>query len=75
VVAGDSYLDKAADQIADVRVAAVTSVGVGDDERAKVDDRRGFALLFGHAHAREVLVLVGGEKRAHQSGGLVRDLA
>ena len=40
-----------------------------------VDGRRRLALFFGHARAREVLVLVGGEKCAHQSGGLVGHLA
>ncbi len=75
VVAGYADLDEAADQIADMRVAAVTGVGVGDDERPKVDDRCCLALFFGHARACEVLVLVGGEKRAHQSGGLVWHLA
>ena len=75
VVAGHSDLDEAADQIADMRVATVTGVGVGDDERPKVDDRCRLALFFGHPRAREVLVLVGGEKRPHQSGGLVGHLA
>ena len=55
-------------------VPAVTGVGIGDDERPKVDDRCRLALFFGHPHAREVLVLVGGEKCPHQSGGLVRYL-
>ena len=75
VVAGHADLDKAADQIADMRVSAVTGVGVGDDERAIVDGRCRLALFLGHPHAREVLVLVGSEKRPHQSGGLVGHLA
>ena len=75
VVARHSDLDKAADEIADVRVSAVTGVSVGDDERPEVDGWRRVALFFGHSGAYEVLILVGGEKRAHQSGGLVGHLA
>jgi len=45
-----------------VRVTTVSGVGVGDDERPEVDDRCRLALFFGHSCAREVLVLVGGEK-------------
>jgi len=75
VVARHSDLDKAADEIADVRVSAVTGVSVGDDERPEVDGWRRVALFFGHSGAYEVLILVGGEKRAHHSGGLVGHLA
>ncbi len=75
VIARHADFDKAADQIADMRVSAVTGVGVGNDERPEVDDGRGLALFFGHARARKVLVLVGGEKSAHQSGSFVWHLA
>ncbi len=37
VVARHADLDEAADQVAHVRVAAVTGVGVGDDERPEVE--------------------------------------
>src|SRR5208282_1265797 len=75
VVARHTDLDKAADEIAHMRVPTVPCIGVGDDERSKVDDRCRRALFFGHARAREVLVLVGGEKCAHQSRGLIWNLA
>ncbi len=48
VVAGHADLDKAADQVADVGVAAVAGVGVGDDEGPVVDLGRGCALPVGH---------------------------
>ena len=51
VVAGHADLDEAADQVAHVGVAAVAGVGVGDDERAEVDLRRGLALRLGHPRA------------------------
>jgi hypothetical protein len=52
VVAGHADLDEAADEVAHVRVAAVAGVGVGDDERPEVDERRRGALLLAHARAR-----------------------
>ena len=61
VVAGHPDFNKAADQIADMRVSTVTGIGVGDDERAIVDGRCRLALFLGHPHAGEVLVLVGSE--------------
>ena len=70
VVARHADLDEAADQVADMRVAAVAGVGVGDDEGPIVDDRRRLALFLGHPRAREVLVLVGGQQRADQSARL-----
>ena len=39
VIAGDADLDEAADEVAHVGVAAVTGVGVGDDEGPEVDGR------------------------------------
>ncbi len=75
VVAGHADLDEAADEIADMSVSTVTGVGVGDDERPIVDGRCRLALFLGHPHAGEVLVLVGGEKCSHQSGGFVWHLA
>ena len=44
VVAGDPGLDEPADQIPDMSVAAVSGVGVGDDERPVVDLRDGSTL-------------------------------
>ena len=75
VVAGHPGLDEAADQVADVRVAAVAGVGVGDDERPVVVGRGGGALRRGHPRAQEPLVAVGGEQGAHQDRRLVGDLA
>ena len=45
VIAGNPDLDEAADQVADVRVSAVAGVGVGDDERPKIDLGRRRLLL------------------------------
>ena len=75
VIAGHAHLDEAAHQVPHVRVAAVSGVGVGDDEGAKVDGLAGLSLLLGHASAREVLVLVGGEERADDRRRLVGHLA
>jgi hypothetical protein len=75
VVAGHADLDEAPDQVADVGVAAVAGVGVGDDEGAEVHLGRAPALLLGHARAREELVPVGGEERADDGRGLVGHLA
>ena len=75
VVARDSDLDEATDQVPDVRVTAVTRVGVRDDERAEVDLRRRSTLLLVHLGAGEVLVLVGGQERPDQAGRLIGDLA
>src|SRR5208282_3516808 len=60
VISRNADFYKAANQIADVRVAAVTGVGVGDDEGPEIHGRSCLALLFGHARPREVLILVGG---------------
>ena len=75
VVTGNADFDEAADEVADVRVSAVTRVGVGDDERPEVDLRRRPALRFRHPRTQEVLVPVGGEQRPDDRGGLVRHLA
>ena len=58
-----------------MRVAAMACVGVGDDERAEVDLRRRSTRLLVHLGAREMLVLVGSEERAHQAGSFVGNLA
>jgi hypothetical protein len=57
-----------------MRVPTVTRVGVGDDEWPIVDDGGGLAIFFAHAHAREVLVLIGREQRPHQTRRFVRHL-
>ena len=75
VVAGDAHLDEAANEVADVRVAAVPGVGVGDDEGAEVDLGRRLPLLLGHPRARVELVLVRREQRADDRRRLVGDLA
>ena len=58
VVARHADLDEAADQVANVRVAAVAGVGVGDDERPEVVRRRRGALRLGHPRAQVLLVAV-----------------
>ena len=75
VVAGHADLDKPPDQVAHVRVATVSGVGVGDDERPVVDRvGRGLELLGRHARAQVGLVLVGGQQRANDRRGLVGNL-
>ena len=75
VIAGHTGLDETANQVAHVRISAVAGVGVGDDERPVVVGGRGGSLLFGHPQAQVLLIAVGGQQRAHQSGGLVGHLA
>jgi hypothetical protein len=48
VVAGDTGLDESSNQVAHVRISAVTGVGVGDDERTKIDGRGSSTLFVGH---------------------------
>src|SRR6516165_5346474 len=50
-------------------------VGVSDDERPVVDNRRGGTLLGVHARAHVVLVLIGGYERANDARSLFRNLA
>src|SRR5690554_1490999 len=68
-------LDEAADEVTDVRVAAMAGVGVGDDEGAIIDGGRLRALFFRHAATEEVLVLIRRKEGAHKHGRLVGDLA
>ena len=75
VVARHPHLDEAADQVAHVRVTAVTGVRVGDDERAVVVRGCAGALLLAHVQALVLLVAVRGEERAHQDGGVFGNLA
>src|SRR5690606_31140713 len=75
VVARNAGLDEPADEVAHVRVAAVTRVGVGDDEGPEVHLGRGLALGRVHPRASEALVLVGRQQGAHEAGGLVGHLA
>ena len=74
VVARDPDLDETADQIPDVRVAAVSGVGVGDDERPVIDLRGGSPLRLAQARAGEALVPVRREQGAHDRRGLVGHL-
>ena len=72
VIPGHADLDESPDQVADVGIAPVAGVGVGDDERPEVYGRGRSALGLGHPAAREVLVAIGGQERAHDARGLVR---
>ena len=74
VVARDPDLHETTDQIPDVRVAAVSGVGVGDDEWPVVDLGRGDTLRLAQARAGEALVPVCREQRAHDRRGLVGHL-
>ncbi len=74
VIARDPDLDETTDQIPDVRVAAVSGVGVGDDERPIVDLGRGSTLRLAQARAGEALVPVRHEQGAHNRRGLVGHL-
>src|SRR5215469_14067967 len=56
VVARDPDLDEAANEVPDMRVAAVPRVGVGDDERAVVDLGSRITLSLAQAGAREALI-------------------
>ena len=71
VVARDSDLDEPADQSSGRAVAAVSSVGVGDDERPVVDLGGGSTLRLADAGSGEALVPVRGEQGAHDRRGLV----
>ena len=76
VIAGHTDLDEPADEVADVGVAAVPRVGVGDDERPEVD--RGCRVRAAPRSSdvrMEVLVAVGGEQGADQPRRFVRHLA
>jgi len=75
MVAGHARLDEAANEIADVGVATVTRVGVGNDEGAEVDRGGRGAFFFAHARAIEVLVAVGGEQGADDGRRFVGNLA
>ena len=75
VVARHARLDETANEVAHVGITAVAGVGVGDDERAVVVGRGRRALLVGHAQPQVLLIAVGGQQGAHQSGGLVGHLA
>jgi hypothetical protein len=55
VVARDPDLDETTDQIPDVRVAAVSGIGVGDDEWPIIDLRGGSPLPLAQARAGEAL--------------------
>ena len=74
VVARHAHLDEAADEVADVGVAAVARVGIGDDEGPEVHLGRDLALLLGHAGAGVELVLVRGEQGADDRRRLVGHL-
>ena len=75
VVARHTGLDEAPNQVADVRIPAVTGVGVGDDEGPVVVGRRRGSLRVVHAQPQVLLIAVGGQQRPHQACGLVGHLA
>jgi hypothetical protein len=75
VVAWNPNFNKAPNQVAHVRVSTVAGVGIRDNEGPEVDRRIRLALLFGHAGAGKVLVLVGRKQCAHQAGCFVGYLA
>src|ERR1700733_7902873 len=75
VVARHADLDEAPDQIAHVRIATVTRVGVGDDERPEVVLPGRGALLLSHVQALVLLVAVGGQQCPDQYRGIVGYLA
>ena len=64
VIAGHTGLDEPTDEVADMPVAAMPGVGVGDDERPEVDHRGRGPLVIGHMNAEEMLVAVGREQGA-----------
>ena len=74
VVARDPDLNETADQIPDVRIATMSGVGVGNDERPVVDLGRGSTLRRAHAGPGEPLVPVRREQGAHYRRGLVGHL-
>ena len=75
VVSRHAHFHEAANQVAHVRVSAVSGIGVGDDERPIVEFWRGGPLFCRHTRARKVLVAVGCQQRAHDRGSLVGHLA
>ena len=75
VVARNADFHEAADQVANVRIAAVAGVGVGDDERSEVVSRRRGALCLGHPRAQILLVAIRGEQGAHERRRFVGHLA
>ena len=75
VIARYADFDEAANQVAHVRIATVTCIGVGDDERAVVELRGRGALFRRHARAREELVAICCQQRAHDRRSLIGDLA
>ena len=75
VVAGDAHFDEAADQVADMGIAAVAGVGIGDDKGAEVQFRCVFAFFLAHARAKVLLVLVRGQQGADDGRGFIGDLA
>lgn len=78
VVARYARFDEAANEVAHVGgITTVAGVRVGDDERPVVHRRRRCRKLFGGGHLQPqvVLVAVGGQQGAHQSGGFVGHLA
>src|ERR1019366_5170418 len=75
VVARHASLYEAADQVADVRVAAVAGVGVGDDEGPEVVSLRRGALRLGHPQTHIVLVAIRRQQGAHERRRFVGYLA
>src|SRR6516162_7303402 len=75
VVTGDTDLDETADQVSDVRISAMTGVGIGDDERPIIQFGGGGPLFRLHARARKKLVPVRRYESADDTCSLVGHLA
>ena len=75
VVARNANFNKAPNQVPHVCVSTVAGVSVRNNEWPEVDRRIRLALLFGHAGAGKVLVLVGRKQCAHQACCFVGYLA
>src|SRR6478672_11912931 len=75
VITGNAGFHEAADQVAHVWIAAVTGVGVGDDERPKIPSVRCGALRLSHPRTQILLVAIRREQGAHERRCFVGHLA
>ena len=75
VVARNAGFHKAADQVANVRIAAVAGVGIGDDEWPEVVSLRRGSLRLGHTRAQIMLVAIRRQQGAHERRRFVGHLA
>ena len=75
VVARNAGLHEATDEVANVRVAAVAGVRVGDDERPEVVSLRRGALCLSHPRTQILLVTIRRKQGAHERRRFVGHLA